>query len=320
MELLEHEERSQHRYEKLCEKLDEVSKKEYDMEGINSDKVNINLGEGGGGSAGNMAAVIAALGNRNQGSDNAALIAALGNRNDDSNNNLAPLMAAMSGGGGGFGGGMNGILAIAALGLIFGRGGRGGLFGGGGDDCGNGEGRLQDNADTLAILQAISGAKDATVSGFGTSALALSQGFANTKDAVQSLALFQTGQLNSINQNVSDQGCRTRDAVQLGNTAILQAIADNKYEALKNELFEVRTRSHARETEINVSQTVTQAQAQQQQQQQAQRFEDERFRNLAALVVSIGNQNLRNRSDNDTVNFGTMTASGNQAQSTTQVR
>ncbi len=79
-------------------------------EGINTDKVIVNAGGSGSEGSGSMAAVIAALGNRNQGNDNAALIAALGNRNDDSNS-WGPMLAAMNNrrGDDGFGG-MNGIL------------------------------------------------------------------------------------------------------------------------------------------------------------------------------------------------------------------
>lgn len=190
------------------------------MEGINTDKVVVNAGSGGGGDLGAMAA-IAALGNRNQGNDNAALIAALGNRNDDSNS-ILPAMLAMQNrhpgygyGDGGFGG-MNGILGIAALGLIFGRGGRGGLFGGGDGDCGGGgaETRIQDTAQNLAVLNAIGQAKDATTGGFATTALALSQGFANVRDSVQASTFLLNKELCDVNQNVSSQGCQTREAIQ----------------------------------------------------------------------------------------------------------
>lgn len=295
------------------------------MDGINSDKVNINLGEGGGGGAGSMAAVIAALGNRNQGDNTAALIAALGNRNDSASN-IGPLLA-MLGNRRDDDHGMSGILPIVVLLALLGKRGLGG-----GDDCDNNH---DGNHGRTALLQTLlEGQSDLRAQvpttalelqnslGKSIAALALAdqQGFANTKDAVQALALFQTGQLNNINQNVSDQGCRTRDAVQLGNTTILQAIADNKYEALKNELFELRTKGHARETELTISQTVSQNQAQAQQQQQQQRFEDERFSRLFGIVANIGNQVQRSRADNDVVNFGTMAASGNQASTNTQVR
>src|SRR6185436_15524121 len=137
-QLRQHEHRSEWRYEELCKKFGGAEKETRMSEGINTDKVIVNAG-GSGSDGGNVAAVIAALGNRNQGNDNAALIAALGNRNDDSNS-WGPMLAAMNSGrrgDDGFGG-MNGIMGIAALGLIFGRGNRGGLFGGDGDGGGGG--------------------------------------------------------------------------------------------------------------------------------------------------------------------------------------
>lgn len=270
-------------------------------EGINTDKVIVNAGGGGHDSGLNAAVTMAALGNRNQGNDNAALIAALGNRNDDSGNNAA-LFAALNNNrvpNDGFGmGGMGGILGIAALGLIFGRNGRGGLFGGGdGDGGGGAETRLQSNADTLAILNGVAGVKDAVSGGFATTALALSQGFANVKDSQQASTFLLSNQLNNVNQNVSEQGCRTREVVQAGVTSVLQALAENKYENLKNELLELRGRSHARESEGNITQTVTTITNQQQQQQQLQAtFDDFRRRlhniEIDAQVARATNANL----------------------------
>lgn len=95
-------------------------------DGINTDKVIVNAG-GSGEGAGAMAALVAALGNRNQGNDSAALIAALGNRNDDSSQ-WAPLMAMMGRRDGDDG--MNNLWPILLLALL-GRGRGGGLFGGG---------------------------------------------------------------------------------------------------------------------------------------------------------------------------------------------
>lgn len=257
-------------------------------EGINTDKVIVNAGGQGDGAGGlGAAAMIAALGNRNEGSDNAALIAALGNRNDDSNS-WGPAMMAMMGNrhpGYGYGdgfGGMNGILGIAALGLIFGRG-RGGLFGGGDGDGGAAENRLQDNADTLAILSAIGGAKDATVSGFGTTALALSQGFANVKDSQQASTFLLSNQINTVNQNVSEQGCQTREVVLAAQNAILTALKDNRISELEDRVRELHGRGDARDSEVRVTQTVNQAQAQQQQQQ----IVNDRFARLEAILGNV---------------------------------
>lgn len=290
-----------------------------------SDRVNINLPGGSDGGMGGLgaAAVIAAMGNRNEGSDNAALIAALGNRNDGMGANA--LLPALMAGGGGLGG-QNALWPIILLALL-GRGGRGGLFGGGGDECcdGGAETRLQSNADTLAILNGINGAKDATTDGFATTGLALSQGFANVKDAVQSLALFQTGQLNTINQNVSEQGCKTRELVQAGTTQVLQRMDDLRIRELeaRAERAEraIEVNSLRSQVEITNTNTATATQAQGQQQTQLQ-FQDinHRIGRLCDAIAVVGNQIQRVKSDQDIVNFGTMAASGNQATTSTQVR
>lgn len=308
-------------------------------EGINTDKVIVNAGGSGEGGAGNMAAVIAALGNRNQGNDNAALIAALGNRNDDSNS-WGPMLAAMNNRGQGYGydgggfGGMNGILGIAALGLIFGRGGRGGLFGGGDGDGGGcgAETRLQSNADTLAILQQIGQAKDATTGGFANTALALSQGFANVRDSVQASTFLLNKELCDVNQNVSAQGCQTREAVQNDGDktrALLIArfqqqdattIAEQNARIVALETRSHSDRQHAEQVlSITNTNTAVAAQAQQQQQQQRQ----SEFESLRALLFGFNNnfnQTMLARQAQDIVNLGTMTASGTQAAANTQVR
>lgn len=289
-----------------------------------SDKVNINVGEGGGRSydgGGSMAAVIAALGNRNQGNDNAALIAALGNRNE---NQWGPLMAMLAGD---RHHDRDGLGDLWPLLLLLGRGGRGGgLFGGGDDCCDNGaETRLQSNADTLAILNGVNNTKDAVTGGFATTGLALSQGFANVKDAVQALALFQTGQLNNINQNVSDQGCKTRELVQAGTTAVLEKMADLRIRELEHERDRaernIEVNSLRSQVEITNTNTATATQAQGQLQAQLQ-FQDinNKIDRLCGAIINVGNQVQRVKSDQDIVNFGTMAASGNQATTSTQVR
>lgn len=291
-QLRAHEHRSEWRYDELCKKLDEIEdahvterSKETDMsEGINTDKVIVNAGGGERSSGLDAAAMIAALGNRNEGSDNAALIAALGNRNDGSSQ-WGPMMAMM--GRRGYGedgfGGMNGILGIAALGLIFGRG-RGGLFGGGDDGGGNGaETRIQSNADTLALLTAVGNTKDAVTGGFATTALALSQGFANTKDSVQASTFLLSNQLNTVNQNVSEQGCKTRETVLGAQTAILGALKDNRISELEDQVRRLNGHGDVRDSEIRVTQNVNQAQAQQQQQQ----IVNDRFARIESILNHV---------------------------------
>lgn len=307
-------------------------------EGINTDKVIVNAGGGSDGGGMQAAALVAALGQRNQGNDNAALIAALGNRNDD-NAGILPAMLAMNnnrhpgyGYGDGFGG-MNGILGIAALGLIFGRGGRGGLFGGG-DDCGGGaETRIQDTAQNLAVLNAIGAAKDATTSGFSNTALGLSQGFAGVKDSVQASTFLLTQQINAANQNVSDQGCKTREAIQNDGDktrALLVArfqqqdattIAEQNARIVALESRGHSERQHAEHTLqiTNTNTAVANAQQRQEQEQRQAMFNE--VRELRGLIGNvIGNQVMLARQGQDIVNLGTMTASGTQAAANTQVR
>ncbi len=234
------------------------------MDGIASDKVNINVGGGeGSGGGGSMAAVIAALGNRNQGSDTAALIAALGNRNETHR---------VDDGGFGLGGG-GGILGLLAiLGLLRGR---GGLGGEGGEACGEtartailqtlmeGQSALRAEVPTTALQT-----QNALQAALASLALGTAQGFANTKDSIQNSTYLLSKELCDVNQNVSAQGCQTRDTVQNGITAVLSRIDQNRIAELEAKLARVESHGHARDTEINVTQNVSQMQQQQQQQTQ----------------------------------------------------
>lgn len=178
---------------------------------------------------------------------------------------------------GGFGAGLVGGLLG---GVLFG-GRRGGIFGNDGDGNGNAETRLQSNADTLAILGAINTAKDATTSGFGTTALALSQGFAGTKDAVQASTYLLSTAISNVNQNVSEQGCATRTAIQNDGdktrtllVARFQQEDATKIAAQAAEIIELknegrRNAEHA-ELKLQITNTNTAVAAQQQGQQQFQ--------------------------------------------------
>ncbi len=272
------------------------------MEGINSDKVNIHVGgggEGGSGGAG-LAAVIAALGNRNEGGDTAGLIAALGNRNNDGGMAaMLPALMAQNGNNG-----MQNMWPIILLALL-GRG-RGGLLGG--DDGGCAPGGV--GPGHAALLQTILETAGATRAAVPTtaletqgaiqqaiSALALGgqQGFANVKDSVQagllaSLAAssgvkdsVQNGftlngrDLAAINQNVSAQGCQTREAVAASTTAILSRIDRSEIDELRDSRnrFERQVEVNALRSQVEVNQTVNTTQTQAQAQAQAQlQFQD----------------------------------------------
>lgn len=198
---------------------------------------------------------------------------------------LPLLLAGRADGAGGWG--MHGFGAGLVGGLLGGAlfgGRRGGLFGGGeGSDCCGAETRLQSNADTLALFTAIGNAKDATTGGFATTALALSQGFAGVKDSIQASTYLLAKEMCDVNQNVSQQGCQTRELVQAGTTAIITALKDNRIAELEDRVRGLHVDGRVRESEINVNQTVNQAQAQQQQQQQ---FEN-RFGRIEALLAHV---------------------------------
>lgn len=300
-QLRRHETRSQERYEMLAGQL--KTKSENTMEGINSDKVNINLGggEGAGGGA-SIAAIIAALGNRNQGNDNAALIAALGNRNDSAAN-LGPLLA-MMGNRRDDNDGMNNLWPILLLTLLRGRGGLGG------DDCGSIATAAGLSPAQAAMLQTLlEGQSDlradvprtaletqnAIQQAVGALALGTQQGFANTKDAVQASLLANltatSGVKDSVMNNaallqrdicdvkstVQTEACATRELVQAGTTAILSRIDRSEIDDLRHraDRAERAIEVNALRSQVEVNQTVTTTQAQGQIQGQVQaQFQD----------------------------------------------
>lgn len=301
------------------------------MDGIASDKVNINVGgggEGGGYGGASMAALVAALGQRNQGNDHAALIAALGNRND-SGANLAPLFALM-GHRDNDGFGQGGLWPIILLALLGRHGGFGG-FGGGGDCCdGSGGGHFHGNF-LQSILNSLTGltaavpttaleTQNAIQGAIAQLALAGQQGFSNLKDSVQAIGAANLAATNNVASSVIQQGLTTQIAIGHDGDktrALIQSTnMDNLQRQLtvaQNALMEERFDRRGREVEVNVSQNVNQQQAQQQQQLQ---FQDlvRRFDHLCNLQV------LNARQAQDIVNLGTMTASGTQAAANTQVR
>jgi hypothetical protein len=302
-----------------------IKDEETTMDGINSDKVSINLGgEGGGSGAGAMAALVAALGNRNQGNDNAALIAALGGRNE-SRSDVGLLAALMNGRDRHDDGGMNSMWPILLLALL----GRRGGFGGG-DDGGEVE-RPVFNAAVLSKLGSIEGA--IPTSGLQTenaicrstgeinnainqSQLASLAAFSNLKDSVTSTGtvLLQSGSQNT--KEILGAICA------IGSKMDQNQIADLNRQLAVAQLdsVESRLRNHSDSIESRVSQNVSVQTNQLQAQSQYQRFEDERFNRLYGIVANIGNQVQRSRSDQDIVNLGTMLASGTQTPTTTQVR
>lgn len=292
------------------------------MDGLQSDKVNINLGGGDGGGGLGAAAMIAALGNRNEGGDTAGLIAALGNRNNDGMGMaaLAPMLAGMNNNG------MNNLWPIILLALLGRRGGLG--FGGDGDGCGGGVSPGQ-----AALLQTLTEGQSALRQEIPEQTIQLLQdanlnqtatqaSLTSVKDAIQNALLFAAQGHAAINQNVSAQGCQTRETVQNDGdktraliTAQYEANLQRELTVAQSALVEERHASRVRDVEVRVSQTVNQnqMQAQAQAQQQAQ------FERLFGLFGALSAQVNKSRADQDIINLGTMLASGTQTPTTTQV-
>lgn len=296
-QLKAHENRSQWRYEELMALVNKP--KENSMDGVNSDKVNINLGEGRGGGSDGLGAMaaIAALGQRNE------------NRRDD----------------GGFGG--NGLLGIAALAMLR----RG--FGDDGDGRGHNDGLTPAGAALIQnIAQGVNQNGTSILEGqseiqqtLHSMSLGILAGFGNLKDAVQNFGLANLLATKDVGRDVATGTLSTQIAINTDGDRTRALITAQETADLRQRLtvaelqsVEERARGHADRNSHNVTQTVVQGQQQTQAQWQQQRFDDERFTRFAAV---IGNQVMAARQGQDVINFGgTMTASGTQAAANTQVR
>jgi hypothetical protein len=294
-----------------------IKDEETTMDGINSDKVSINLGGEGGGGAGAMAALVAALGNRNQGNDNAALIAALGGRNE-SRSDVGLLAALMNGRDRHDDGGMNSMWPILLLALL----GRRGGFGGG-DDGGEVE-RPVFNAAVLGKLGNIEGqipnvalqTQNALQGALAQLALGVSQGFAQTGDRIQNSTYLLSKELCDVNQNVSSQGCQTREVVQAGTQAVLSRIDGNRIAELESQIARMHSHDHVRDSEIRISQTVNTNQAQNQQQAQLQAQFDNLNRRLGGIEYE---QNQIARATNANLIIGNTGATTTGAQTASPI-
>lgn len=287
-------------------------------DGINTDKVIVNAGSGGGGSdMGSLAALMMA------------------SRGDDSQSNIwASILPALTNQDRG---GMNNMWPLLLLFLLKGRGG----FGDGGGDCGVGgttpaqaailQTLMEGQSDLRAQVPTVGlETQNAIQNAIAQFALGTQQGFSNVKDSVQNGIAFLDRDIQNVNQNVSAQGCQTREYVSNDGDKTRFAIADLKERVnaiqennLQRELAvaqsllsEERQHRHSDGVEVRVSQTVNQVQAQAQQQQQQQ----QQFAQLFGLIGGLANQIQVSRQAQDIVNLGTMTASGTQAAANTQVR
>lgn len=300
------------------------------MDGINSDKVQIHVGGGGDGGAASTAAVIAALGNRNQADLSPAILASLGNRNQG--DNIPALIAALSGhdrhrgyddGGFGFGGG-GGILGLLAiLGLLRGR---GGLGGGDCDDNGAVE-RPVFNAAVLSKLGNIEGSipttalqtQNALQGALAQLALGISNGFAQTGDRIQNATYLLSKELCDVNQNVSSQGCQTREVVLQTKAEVLTELKNNRISELEDQVRTLKSHDHVRESEVRINNTLTNTSVQQQQQSQLQAQFDHLFRRLGNIEFEQ-NQIARSTNANLIVGNAGATTTGAQTSTPTNVR
>ncbi len=227
---------------------------------------------------------------------------------------------------GGFGFGGGGFSPFGLFGLIGLLGRRG--FGEGGDDnC----------AKEAAVLAAIANAKDTTVAE-GRGVLAA---IANSKDTTvaegRSLAAaicdaektnlqqFYAAAIQASNntQAIKDQATafaivndkRFDDLAAAGvaqTAAIIAKLNQSEIDSLRDQLHGEKRRGDNREIEISIQNSNAQAQSQLQTQLQTQRDE---FKNLFAVLSA-----QVNKTSNDVINFGTMAASGNQANQQTNVK
>jgi len=282
-----HEYNSERRAQWLNDEIQKLKRGDKMSETVN-DRVNVHLG----GADGGMAAI-------------APLLAAQGNNQ----NNLWP------------------ILLLALLGR-----GNGGLFGGGGENV-SGLNNLQGTIESGNIMQALGDIKASVPLAESQVQLALAgvQNDINNQSQAQTLQLLNqnfVGQLANqqgfctTQREIAESACSTKQVVvdEAEKTrALIQSIDkanDSRLiSAQAAEIIELRNegRRQAGENDIriNMIQNTNQLQSQQQQQQQA-------LNQVVGLFPALFSQ--INRANQDIVNLGTMTASGTQASTNTNVR
>lgn len=212
---------------------------------------------------------------------------------------VLPALMAERGGAGGFGAGGFGAGLIGGVlgGALFG-GRRGGLFGGGGDD-GGAETRIEDTVFQTGVLASLGDIKQsipltalqtqAAIASAETNLITstLQQTIALEKD-INSFALGTANNFSNVytalagvNQNISGQGCQTREAVQNDGdktrallTARFQLEDATRINELNARVIELqsegRRSSDTADLRLQITNTNTAVAAQQQGQQQAQ--------------------------------------------------
>ncbi len=333
IDLPTHEAHSEARAEKVISAVKEMKGKIMSHEPEVSVKNIFEPGHGGGDSAGGGNIWAAVL---------PALMAERGGRGHDG----------LGGLGSGFVGGVLG-------GLLFNR--RGGAFGDG-EVSGGGVGPAQAASDfitlqtlgniqrdiatsaneTQAVVNAVGnnvtqGTLQQTIAlnnSLGSLALGTQQGFAATKDAVQNTAAILGTAICNLNQNVSAQGCQTREAVSNDGDktramlfARFQLEDSTRINELNARVIELQSehRRHADAADLRLqitnTNTAVAAQAQGQQQQQ-QQFMVNQVAALVPLVHSLINESQVARATNANLIFGNTgaTTTGAQTNTPTNVR
>lgn len=199
---------------------------------------------------------------------------------------------------GGMGGG--GMLGGLLIGALIGNRGGGGLFGGGGDNGGAGLVVNEiTNTQVLSKLGDIQGAIPLSAAQTQNAILAQSNTICQ--------GLNQLG--NTVTTGATNNLLATKDLsaqVATGNSIILQAIAQSEIQTLRDQIALLHGNHRALGTEINVTQNVSQMQ--QQAQQQAQ---------LAGIhSMLVGLPAAFQRGQNELINIGSGTVSGNTAANT----
>lgn len=236
-------------------------------------------------------------------------------------------------GAGGLGFGSGGIIEGLLLGSLLNRG-RGGLFGGeGGSDASlSADGiaaktalLVNQNADQNALLAAIAGTKDQTV------AEGRALGAAICESEKTNLQQFYAAAIQASNntQAIKDQATafaivndkRFDDLAAAGVTqtaTILARINQAEVDNLRDQLLETRRVRDAKETEITINNSANAVAQQTQNQFQIQTQRDNDLHRRLDGVFNSFNQ--LNRTNQDIINLGTMTASGTQATTATNIK
>jgi hypothetical protein len=199
--------------------------------------------------------------------------------------------------GSGFGGNGGGLLAGLLFGALIGNRNGGWLGGAGGEGAASGVVNQIATTEVISKLGDIQGAIPLTAA--QTQNAILSQ----SNQIAQGLTQLGNTVMNGNTQNL----LATKDLstqVAQGNAVILQAIAQNEAQALRDKLFALDASNRALGTEVNVTQNVNQMQQQAQQQAQLQGISS-----LLAGVVPL----IYQRATNDQINIGSGTMSGNSA-------